>query len=50
MLRLGGEVLLGGAFLCLGEPENSENLGSGSPKRRDLHLGVALCLGVHSYA
>ena len=37
MLCLGGEVRLGGALLCLGGPENSENLGSGSPRHRDLH-------------
>ena len=46
MLRLGGEVCQGGevrlgeALLRLGGPENSENLGSGSPRCRDLRLGV----------
>ena len=50
MLRLGGKVRLGGALLRLGGPENLENLGSGSPRHRDLRLGGALRLGVHSYA
>ena len=44
MLPLGGEVCLGEALLRLGRLENSENLGSGSPRHRDLRLGV------HSYA
>ena len=44
MLRLGGEVCLGEALLCLGGPESEETLGSGSPRRSDLRLGV------HSYA
>ena len=39
MLRLSGEVRLSG-------PKNSKNLGSGSPQRRDLHLGEAPRLGV----
>ena len=34
MLRLGEEVRLGEALLCLGGPKNSENLGSGSPTPR----------------
>ena len=38
MLRLGGEVFLGGALLCLGGPESSENLGSGSPRSRGVGL------------
>ena len=42
MLHLGGEVRLGG-------PESAETLGSGLPRRSDLRLGGALCLGVHSY-
>ena len=33
MLHLGGEVRLGGALLCLGGLENSENLGSSSPRQ-----------------
>ena len=33
MLCLGGEVRLGRALLCLGGPESSENLGSGSPRQ-----------------
>ena len=49
MLRLGEDVLLGSALLCLGGPKNLENLGSGSPRCRDLCLGGAPCLGVHSY-
>ena len=48
MLRLGGDVRLSGRFLCLSGPENSENLGSGSPRHRDLCLGGAPGLGVHS--
>ena len=50
LLRLGREVRLGGALLCLGGPENLEKLGSGLPRRRDLRLGGAPRLGVHSYA
>ena len=50
MLRLGREVRLGGASLLLGGPKNSENLGSGLLRRRDLRLGGAPSLGVHSYA
>ena len=50
MLRLGGEVHLGEALLSLGRPENTETLGSGSPRHSDLHLGKVTCLGVHSYA
>ena len=50
MLRLGGEVRLGGALLRLGGPECSENLGSSTPRRRDLRIGGAPRLGVHSYA
>ena len=49
-LCLGGEVHLGGALLRLGRPKNSENLGSGLPRCRDLRLGEALCQGVHSFA
>ena len=47
-----GEAMLrlGGALLRLGGPENSENLGSGSPRRSDLRRGGAPRLGVHSYA
>ena len=39
---------LGGALLCLGGPENLENLGLGSPRRSStprrglLHLGVGV--------
>ena len=50
MLCLSGEVHLGGAFLRIGGLENLENLASGSPRRSDLRLGRAPCLGVHSYA
>ena len=50
MLCLGEEVHIGGALLRLGGPENSENLGLGSPRQRCLHLGKALRLGVHTYA
>ena len=50
MLHLGGEVLLGEALLRLGRPENTETLGSGSPRCSGLRLGRAPCLGVHSYA
>ena len=32
--RLGEEVCLGEALLCLGGPESAETLGSGSPRRR----------------
>ena len=46
MLRLGREVRLGGALLCLGGPKSSANLGLGSSKRRDLRVGEAPCLGV----
>ena len=37
MLRLGGEVRLGGALLRLGKPESAEILASGSLRRRDFH-------------
>ena len=50
MLRLWGEVRLGKALLCLGGLESAETLGSGLPKRSDLCLSGALCLGVHPYA
>ena len=50
MLHLGVEVILGGALLRLGGPESSANLGSGTLRCRDLHLGGAPSLGVHSYA
>ena len=40
---------LAGAFLLLGGPENSKNLGLGSPRHSDLRLGGAPRLGVHSY-
>ena len=56
MLRLGGEVYLGGevrlgeALLHLGGPESLANLGLSSPRRRYLRLGKAPRLGVHSYA
>ena len=40
MLRLGIEVRLG----------NFSGGVSGPPRHRDLRLGEALCLGVHSYA
>ena len=50
MLHLGGEVRLSGELLLLGRLKNSENLGLGSPRRRDLRLGGAPRLGVHSYA
>ena len=43
MLRQGGEVRLGG-------PESAEIIGLGLPRCRDLCLGRALRLGVHSYA
>ena len=48
MLRLGGEVRLGGALLRLGRPECSVNLDSGMPRLRDLRpcLGILLHLGV----
>ena len=50
MLRLGGEVRLGGALLCLGGPESAEIWASGSPRHSDLCLGGASRQGVHSYA
>ena len=40
------QVRLGEALLRLGGPESAETLGSGSPRRTDLRLG----LGMHSYA
>ena len=46
MLLLGGEVHLSGALLHLGGPENSENLGSGSPRRSSTPKRALLCLGV----
>ena len=42
MLRLDGEVRLGGALLCLGGPESSANLGSGSPRRRGVGLNAEM--------
>ena len=41
MLRLGGIIILGEALLRLGGPESAENLGSGSPRRSNLRLGLA---------
>ena len=46
MLHIGGEVCLGGALLLLGGPEDSENLGSGSPRRRSTPRRGLLRLGV----
>ena len=50
LLCLSGEVRLSRALLQLGRPENTKNLVSGPLRRRSLHLGEALCLGVDSYA
>ena len=50
MLCLSGEVRLGKALLRLGGLESAETLDSGSLRHRDLRLGVAQRLGVHSYA
>ena len=39
-LKQSVQVRLGESSLCLGGPESSENLTSGSPRRRCLRLGV----------
>ena len=42
MLPQAGEVRLGRALLCLGEPENSKNLGLGSPRRRGVEQNAEI--------
>ena len=49
MLRLGVEVRLGVVVLCLGIVETSwKGSRVGSPRHRDLRLGGALRLGLHT--
>ena len=47
MLPQGGEVRIGRALLRLGGPENSKNLGSGSPRSRDVEQNAEIARFFH---